>query len=111
MDTLYATFGSGNCYKAHLAFRQLDKPYQTRWVDVLKGETRQPAYLAVNPEGTVPCLVTEGGTMIAESNAMLWYIAGNSKLIPRTHLERAEAVQWMIFEQRRLEPFISPARF
>ncbi|MEM9011564.1 MAG: glutathione S-transferase family protein [Pseudomonadota bacterium] len=111
MDILYATFGSGNCFKAHLAFRQLGIPYETRWIDVLKGETRTEAFLKINPAGTVPCLVTSTGQTITESNAMLWHIAHGSELFPAAPMEQTMAIQWMVFEQCKLEPFISPARF
>lgn len=111
MDTLFATFGSGNCFKAHLAFQQLGRPYETRWIDVLKGEQKSDAFLELNPMGTVPYLLTDEGDGIAESNAMLWHIARGSELAPQSNLEETMTVQWMIFEQTKLEPFISPARF
>jgi len=111
MHTLYATIGSGNCYKAHLVMMQLKIAYRTEMIDVLKGETRQPRYLAINPNGTVPFLCLGDGRTIAESNAMLWYLAAGSHLAPQSNYDQAMAVQWMIFEQTRLEPNISPARF
>lgn len=111
MHQLYAAYGSGNCYKAHLAMSQLGISYNTTWVDVLAGETREDWFLALNPNGTVPFLRLEGGACIAESNAMLWYLAKGSELFPVNAYEEAMAVQWMIFEQTRLEPAISPARF
>ena len=111
MHQLYATYGSGNCYKAHLVMSQLSIAYNTTWVDVLAGETREGWFLALNPNGTVPFLRLEGGASIAESNAMLWYLAKGSALFPVSAYAEAMAVQWMIFEQTRLEPNISPARF
>lgn len=111
MHTLYATPGSGNCYKIELVMRQLGVAYRTEFVDVLKGETRQAEYLAINPKGTVPFLRLSDGRVIAESNAMLWYLAAGSHLAPTSPYDQAMAVEWMIFEQTRLEPNISPARF
>ncbi len=111
MHQLYATFGSGNCYKAHLVMSQLGIAYNTTWVDVLAGETREGWFLALNPNGTVPFVRLEGGANITESNAMLWYLAKGSELFPVNAYEEAMAVQWMIFEQTKLEPNISPARF
>ena len=108
---IYATKGSGNCFKAQLAMRQLGIAHETRPVDVLAGETRGPAFRALNPRGTVPFLVLEDGRTLAESNAMLWLLANGTPLIPADAYRRAKAVEWMIVEQTKLEPFISPARF
>ena len=84
MNTLYATIGSGNCFKPFLVMKQLGIPFRVALVDVLKGETRMPAYLAVNPNGTVPYLALADGRGIGESNAMLWHLAEGSRLIPAT---------------------------
>lgn len=111
MNTLYATRGSGNCFKAFLVMKQLRIPFHLVAVDVLKGETRKPAYLAINPNGTVPYLKLADGRGIGESNAMLWYLAEGSPLIPDDAFSRAKMLQWMFFEQSSLEPYISPARF
>lgn len=90
---------------------QLGQPFEMVLVDVLKGEQKSPEYLSVNPLGVVPHLQTETGQGIGESNAMLWYLAEDSHLMPSSREDRAEALQWMYFEQSKLEPFISPARF
>lgn len=111
MTKLYACLGSGNCFKPWLAMHQLGKPFELILVDVLKGEQKAPEYLAINPLGVVPHLETDTGHGIGESNAMLWFLAEDSHLMPATREERAEALQWMFFEQSKLEPFISPARF
>ena len=111
MLTLYATPGSGNCYKPFLALKQLSIPFRLQLVDVLAGETRGAAYRAINPAATVPYLRIAGGNGLGESNAMLWFIASGSHLMPGEPFLCAQALQWMFFEQSRLEPFISPARF
>ncbi|WP_439594645.1 glutathione S-transferase family protein [Falsiroseomonas sp.] len=111
VHTLYATPGSGNCFKPFLAFRQLGRAVRVVAVDVLAGEARSPAFLALNPVGGVPFLVTQDGTGISESNAMLWLIADGSPLMPADAQARAQSLQWMFFEQAKLEPCISPARF
>ncbi|MCV6574931.1 MAG: glutathione S-transferase family protein [Cohaesibacter sp.] len=111
MDTLFATFGSGNCFKAHLVMEQLSIAHNVRWIDVLKGEQKAPDFLDLNPNGTVPFLLTSEGKGITESNAMLWYLAKGSDLFPQSNMAETETIQWMIFEQTKLEPFISPARF
>jgi glutathione S-transferase len=97
--------------KPWLALNQLGLDFELTVIDVLKGEQKSDAYRAINPLGVVPWLVTDDGQGIGESNAMLWYLAEDSALMPPTRAERAEAMQWMFFEQSKLEPFISPARF
>ncbi len=97
--------------KPWLAMNQLGKDFNLKMVDVLKGEQRGAPYLAVNPMGVVPFLVTADGDGIGESNAILWYLAEGTYLMPQTEKARAEALQWMFFEQSKLEPFIAPARF
>ncbi|MEP2639574.1 glutathione S-transferase family protein [Roseobacter sp.] len=111
MNKLYACLGSGNCFKPWLAMHQLMIPFEIEMIDVLKGAQKSPAYLAISPLGVVPHLVTHTGAGIGESNAMLWYLAEDSDLMPPTAEARAEALQWMFYEQSKLEPFISPARF
>ena len=111
MSTLYACLGSGNCFKPWLAAQQLGRPVELALIDVLKGEQKSPAFLAINPLGVVPYLQLQPGQGLGESNAMAWYLCEQSHLMPQTARERAEALQWMFFEQSRLEPFISPARF
>ena len=109
--TLYLTAGSGNSFKPALVLRQLGRPCALRFLDVLGGETRQPPFLKINPRGQVPFLVLNDGRGLAESNAIAWYLAEASRLMPGDAASRAQAVQWMIFEQTALEPNISPARF
>jgi glutathione S-transferase len=89
----------------------LGLPLLRRRIDVLGGESRQPAFLALNPRGQLPFLVTADGQGLGESNAIAWFLAEGSPLLPTAAIERAQVVQWMIFEQTALEPFISPARF
>ena len=111
MMRLYACLGSGNCYKPWLAMNQLGLQFEINLVDVLVGEQQSPEYLKVNPMGVVPYLVTEAGKGLGESNAVLWYIAEDTFLMPQSPEARAEALQWMFYEQAKLEPYISPARF
>ena len=49
--------------------------------------------------------------LLAESNAILWYVAGGTPLAPEDRIERAEALQWMFFEQHSLEPNLGAAFF
>ena len=76
-----------------------------------QGESRTPEFLAKNPNGHVPLLEVAPGRYLAESNAILWYVAGGTPLAPEDRIERAEALQWMFFEQHSLEPNIGAAFF
>ncbi len=111
MNKLYACLGSGNCMKPWLAMNQLGVEFELTLIDVLSGEQKSNDFLSVNPLGVVPFFVTSEGQGIGESNAILWYLAEGTDLMPQSPAERAEALQWMFFEQSKLEPFISPARF
>ena len=111
MYTLYSMRRSGNCYKVRLALSQLDIPHELIEIDILKGETRTPEFLAMNPSGHVPLLQVGRDRYIAESNAILWYVAGGTPLVPEDRVDRAEMLQWMFFEQHSLEPNLGAAYF
>jgi glutathione S-transferase len=109
--TLYSMQRSGNCYKVRLALAQLGIAHKLVEVDILKGETRTPEFLARNPSGHVPLLEVAPDRYLPESNAILWFLAIGSALAPEDRIERAEALQWMFFEQHSLEPNLGAARF
>jgi glutathione S-transferase len=111
MYKLYSMQRSGNSYKVRLALALLDAPYRAIEVDILQGESRTPDFLAKNPSGQVPLLEVAEGRYIAESNAILWYLAVGTSLAPEGRIDRAEALQWMFFEQHALEPNIGAAYF
>ena len=111
MYTLYSMQRSGNSYKVRLALARLGIPYKLVEVDILRGESRTPEFLAKNPNGQVPLLEVAPNRHLAESNAILWYVAGGTTLAPEDRIERAEALQWMFFEQHSLEPNIGAAYF
>jgi glutathione S-transferase len=111
MYTLYSMQRSGNSYKVRLALAQLRIPYRLVEINILRGESRTPEFLAKNPNGQVPLLEVETGRHIAESNAILWYVAGGTHLAAEDRVQRAEALQWMFFEQHSLEPNIGAAYF
>src|SRR6201997_1725082 len=111
MYKLYSMQRSGNSYKVRLALALLNAPYHAIEVDILRGESRTPDFLAKNPSGQVPLLEVGEGRFLAESNAILWYVAGGTPLAPESRIERAEALQWMFFEQHAIEPNIGAAYF
>src|SRR5262245_5908827 len=104
MQTLYSMQRSGNSYKVRLALAQLGVEYRLVEIDILKGESHTPDFLQKNPNGQVPLLEVAPGRHIAESNAILWYVAGGTPLAPDDRIDRAETLQWMFFEQHSLEP-------
>jgi len=109
--TLYDFMGSGNGYKVRLLLAQLGLPYKLVECDILKGETRTPQFLAKNPNGRIPTLQLDDGTCLAESDAILWYLAEGTRFAPASRLERAQTLQWMFFEQYSHEPYIAVVRF
>ncbi len=111
MQTLYSMQRSGNSYKVRLALAQLGVDYRLVEVDILKGDSHTPEFLQMNPNGQVPLLEVGPSRHLAESNAILWYVAGGTPLAPEDRIERAEALQWMFFEQHSLEPNIGAAYF
>lgn len=111
MLTLYDYLSSGNGYKCRLLLHQLGQAYRRVELDILKGETRTPAFLARNPNGRIPALEFEDGTVLAESNAIMFYLADGSPFLPSARLPRAQVLQWLFFEQYSHEPYIAVARF
>ena len=110
MLRLYDNHLSGNGYKPRLLLAHLGRPYERVEVDTLKGESRTPEFLAMNRNGRIPVLALEDGTFLAESNAILYYLAGGSRFWPADRLARALTLQWMFFEQYSHEPYIAVAR-
>ena len=111
MYTLYSMQRSGNSYKVRLALARLALPFRLVEVDILQGESHTPEFLVLNPNGQVPLLEVMPGRYLAESNAILWYVAGGTPLAPEDRIDRADALQWMFFEQHSLEPNIGAAYF
>ncbi|MGY1529563.1 glutathione S-transferase family protein [Luteimonas sp. A649] len=102
---------SGNCHKVKLLLEQLGRPY--RWIetDSSRGETRTPAFLALNPNGRVPLIELEDGRRMAESNAILCWLAEGTPYFAGDAWQRAQALSWMFFEQYSHEPYVAVARF
>jgi len=111
MYTLYSMQRSGNSYKVRLVLSHLGIPHRLEEIDILRGDSHTPEFLAKNPNGQVPLLEVAPGRFLAESNAILWYVAGGTPLAPEDRIDRAEALQWMFFEQHSLEPNLGAAYF
>jgi glutathione S-transferase len=111
MLRIYGDPGSGNCYKVKLLAQQLNLQHEWVPIDILKGESRTPEFLAKNPNARVPLLEIADGIYLPESNAILFYLAEGTPLLPAARLARARVLQWLFFEQYSHEPNIAVARF
>jgi glutathione S-transferase len=80
-------------------------------MDIMKGETRRPEFLAKNPFGQIPVVELSDGRHLAQSNAIVLYLARDSALIPSESFDRAKADELMFWEQYSHEPYIAVARF
>jgi glutathione S-transferase len=109
--TVYGDLASGNCYKVALVLNHLGIEHDWVHVDILSGGTRTPEFLARNPNGKLPLLALGDGRHLAESNAILNYLADGTPLAPADRWQRAEVLQWQFFEQYSHEPYIATARF
>jgi glutathione S-transferase len=101
---------SGNSYKVRLLAAQLGIPLEIVPVDILAGESRTPAFLAMNPNGRTPVL-EDDGFVLAESNAILAYLARGTRFLPEERRAFGLVFQWLFFEQYSHEPFIATSRF
>lgn len=108
---LYDYLPSGNGYKVRLVCKHLGIRYRLIEMDITQGATRTPEFLARNPNGRIPLLEVPGRGVLAESHAIIAYLAEGSDLVPRDPWLRALMWQWMCFEQYNLEPNIGSARF
>jgi len=110
MPVLHDMKTSGNCYKVRLVAHQLGIPITLKNYGHNAGDTRKPPFLAKNPNGRVPLLEFEDGRIIAESNAIIWYLSEGTKLQPDSKWDRGLALQWMFFEQYSHEPYVAVMR-
>src|SRR5215469_4874067 len=109
--TIYGDSISGNCLKIKFVCDRLGIAY--RWIEtsVLKAETRTPEFLALNPADQVPVVKLADGRTLAQSNAIILYLAEGSDLIPADAFDRALMLQWMFWEQYSHETVIAVRRF
>lgn len=111
MVKIYGDKKSGNCYKVQLTCELLNIPYQWIDVDILAKETQSDAFIALNPNGKIPLLVTADNKVLSESNAIINFLAHDSILLPNDPYQLALVQQWQFFEQYSHEPYIAVARF
>ena len=109
MLRLYDYWESGNAYKVRLLLSQLEIPFERVHLDIIKGETRTDAYLAKNPSHRVPLVEWPDGRRLAESDAILFYLAQDTNYLSDDPWERGQTLQWMFFEQYSHEPYMPRA--
>ena len=105
--TLYGSSDSGNCLKPKWVAERINLPVEWIEVNSFDGTTRKPEFLSINPAGQVPVAVFADGRVLAQSNAIMVYLAEGSDLIPRDAFARAKMFEWMFWEQYSHEPYIA----
>jgi len=111
MMKIFGDLSSGNCLKVKWVCDYLKIPYGWIDVDTLNGESRTPEFLKLNSAGQVPTVLFDDGRALAQSNAVMRYLAKDSDLIPASAFEGAEMDGWLFWEQNSHEPFIAGCRF
>ncbi|TNE60984.1 MAG: glutathione S-transferase family protein [Alphaproteobacteria bacterium] len=108
---IYGEEISGNCLKAKYVADLQGHSYEWVNMDILHGASRTPEFLAKNPQGQVPILELADGRVIAQSNAIMRYLAYGSGLIPDDLYLEAKMDEWLFWEQYSHEPYIAVNRF
>ena len=108
---LYNSSVSGNCYKVRLIAAHLGIPLELEELDVVDRSNRAEVLGDLNPARRVPTLVLDDGRPLAESNAIIWYLADGTQYAPTDPYERAQVLQWQFFEQYQVEPSLAVVRF
>jgi glutathione S-transferase len=107
---IYGNSGSGNCLKVKWVSDYLALPYRWIEVDTMKRETRTAEFLTLNPAGQVPTVEFDDGRTLAQSNAIIRYLARDSDLIPSDGFAAAKMDEWLFWEQYSHEPYIAVCR-
>jgi glutathione S-transferase len=108
---LYDSAISGNCYKVRLLLNTRGIDFERQEVDVVDRSGRMELLGGLNPALRVPTVILDDGQALAESNAIICYLAEGTELLPDGRLERARVLQWLFFEQYSHEPYIAVVRF
>lgn len=108
---IHGDLKSGNCLKVKWTADLLSLAYTWQPVDIMKGESRTPAYLAKFPQGQVPAVELSDGRTLAQSNAIIRYLARGSRLLPDDAFTQAKIDEWLFWEQYSHEPYVATCRF
>jgi glutathione S-transferase len=108
---IYGDSNSGNCLKVKWVCDRLALPYDWVAIDTQKGESRTAEFLKLNGAGQVPTVAFDDGRTLAQSNAIIRYLARGSDLIPADEFAAAKMDEWLFWEQYSHEPYIAVCRF
>lgn len=108
---IYGDIDSGNCLKVKWTADLLALNYDWIETEVLKGETRTPAFLAMSPQGQVPAVDFGDGRVLAQSNGIIRYLARGTALLPDDPFQQAKIDEWLFWEQNSHEFFVAGCRF
>jgi len=108
---IHGDLNSGNCLKVKWVCDRLALPYTWVAVDTLKRETHTPQFLKLNGAGQVPVVEFDDGRALAQSNAIIRYLARDSDLVPADAFDAAKMDEWLFWEQYSHEPYIAVCRF
>jgi glutathione S-transferase len=108
---IYGDTNSGNCLKVKWVCDKLALPYAWVEIDTMKGGSRTPEFLKLNGWGQVPTVDLDDGRTLAQSNAVIRYLARGSDLIPGDAYREAQMNAWMFWEQNSHEPYVAVCRF
>ena len=108
---IYGDIDSGNCLKVKYTADYLGLGYEWKDVDIMQGESRTPEFLRINPQGQVPVIQLDNGASLAQSNAIIRYLAQGTMLLPEDPYLQAKVDEWLFWEQYSHEPYIAVCRF
>ncbi len=111
MMRIFGDEKSGNCLKVKWTAELIGMAYEWVPVDIMKGKSRTPQYLAKFPQGQVPAVEFEDGRRLAQSNAIIRYLARGSRLLPNDAFAQAKVDEWLFWEQYSHEPYVATCRF
>lgn len=108
---IHGDLGSGNCLKVKWTAEHLRLPYTWVPIDIMKGEAKTAAFLAMNPAGQTPVVDFGGGTFLSQSNAIIRHLARGTALLPDDAWTQAKIDEWLFWEQYSHEPNVATCRF
>lgn len=107
---LYGNLGSGNVLKVKYIADATGQDFVLHEIASRSGATQTAEFLKLNPAGQMPVVVLEDGRPLAQSNAILRYLARGSRFLPEDTYLAAKVDEWLFWEQYSHEPTVAVAR-